>query len=125
MQFDLTMQSYRLGIFGFLASDELGIHGNYGFKDQACAFMWVRGRIFICSTLCAKTLNRFKNTFQILEEILRILRLLESPQEQVWTLHLSYSNDLRVSQADLTHSFIVCTFDIRSSTVLESYSNVG
>jgi carboxylesterase type B len=35
------MFGYRLGIFGFLASDELGTSGNYGLKDQACAFKWV------------------------------------------------------------------------------------
>ncbi|PMD31812.1 para-nitrobenzyl esterase [Hyaloscypha variabilis F] len=37
--------SYRLGIFGFLASDELQTSGNYGLKDQACAFKWVKKNI--------------------------------------------------------------------------------
>ncbi|KAH7311862.1 Alpha/Beta hydrolase protein [Rhexocercosporidium sp. MPI-PUGE-AT-0058] len=37
--------NYRLGIFGFLASDELNISGNYGLKDQACAFQWIHQNI--------------------------------------------------------------------------------
>ncbi|KAH6705400.1 Alpha/Beta hydrolase protein [Leptodontidium sp. MPI-SDFR-AT-0119] len=37
--------NYRLGIFGFLASDELNTKGNYGLKDQACAFQWVQKNI--------------------------------------------------------------------------------
>ncbi|KAK0105613.1 hypothetical protein ONS95_004143 [Cadophora gregata] len=37
--------NYRLGIFGFLASDELGLPGNYALKDQACAFQWVQKNI--------------------------------------------------------------------------------
>jgi len=34
--------NYRLGFFGFLASEELGARGNYGLKDQACAFKWIQ-----------------------------------------------------------------------------------
>lgn len=34
--------SYRVCIFGFLASSELGLPGNLGLKDQVCAFQWVR-----------------------------------------------------------------------------------
>ncbi|PVH75637.1 alpha/beta-hydrolase [Cadophora sp. DSE1049] len=37
--------NYRVGIFGFLASDELGLRGNYALKDQACAFQWVQENI--------------------------------------------------------------------------------
>ncbi|KAE9365042.1 alpha/beta-hydrolase [Stipitochalara longipes BDJ] len=37
--------NYRLGIFGFLTSDELQTSGNYGLKDQACAFKWVKKNI--------------------------------------------------------------------------------
>lgn len=34
--------SYRLGALGFLAGKELNAAGNYGLKDQALAFKWVR-----------------------------------------------------------------------------------
>ncbi|KAH8676544.1 Alpha/Beta hydrolase protein [Tricladium varicosporioides] len=34
--------NYRLGIFGFAASSQLGISGNYGLKDQEMAFHWVQ-----------------------------------------------------------------------------------
>ncbi|CAG8983898.1 hypothetical protein HYALB_00005538 [Hymenoscyphus albidus] len=37
--------NYRLGPFGFLASSELGVKGNYGLKDQACAFEWIKNHI--------------------------------------------------------------------------------
>ncbi|KAF8860196.1 alpha/beta-hydrolase [Acephala macrosclerotiorum] len=37
--------NYRLGFFGFLASDELGISGNFGLKDVACGFQWVKKHI--------------------------------------------------------------------------------
>ncbi|CZR63049.1 uncharacterized protein PAC_12946 [Phialocephala subalpina] len=37
--------NYRLGFFGFLASDELGISGNMGLKDTACGFKWVKRHI--------------------------------------------------------------------------------
>jgi len=33
---------YRLNIFGFLASDEIGAAGNMGYKDQVLAFRWVK-----------------------------------------------------------------------------------
>ncbi|KAF2109473.1 para-nitrobenzyl esterase [Lophiotrema nucula] len=37
--------NYRVGILGFLASKELGITGNYGFKDQVNAFRWIKRHI--------------------------------------------------------------------------------
>lgn len=36
---------YRLSAFGFLASDEPKIDGNFGFKDQWLALQWVRDNI--------------------------------------------------------------------------------
>ena len=36
---------YRLSAFGFLASDEPNIDGNFGFKDQWLACLWVRDNI--------------------------------------------------------------------------------
>ena len=36
---------YRLSAFGFLASDEPKIDGNFGFKDQWLALLWVRDNI--------------------------------------------------------------------------------
>ncbi|EPE26321.1 alpha/beta-Hydrolase [Glarea lozoyensis ATCC 20868] len=33
--------NYRVGLFGFLASSELGLSGNLGLKDQICAFKWI------------------------------------------------------------------------------------
>lgn len=35
-----------MGIFGFAASSQLGISGNYGLKDQEIAFHWVRSAKF-------------------------------------------------------------------------------
>jgi len=37
--------NYRLNIFGFLASEEIGAGGNMGFKDQVLAFRWVKKHI--------------------------------------------------------------------------------
>ncbi|KAF2682831.1 para-nitrobenzyl esterase [Lentithecium fluviatile CBS 122367] len=37
--------NYRLGILGFLASQELGIEGNFGYKDQILAFGWIKRHI--------------------------------------------------------------------------------
>ncbi|KAG7121495.1 Succinate--hydroxymethylglutarate CoA-transferase like protein [Verticillium longisporum] len=37
--------NYRVGIFGFLASARAGLRGNYGLKDQACAFRWIQQNI--------------------------------------------------------------------------------
>lgn len=37
--------NYRVGILGFLACEELGINGNFGFKDQVQAFKWVKKHI--------------------------------------------------------------------------------
>ncbi|KAF5002060.1 hypothetical protein FDECE_10739 [Fusarium decemcellulare] len=37
--------NYRLGIFGFLASEKAGLSGNFGLKDQACAFKWIKRNI--------------------------------------------------------------------------------
>jgi carboxylesterase type B len=31
-----------VGVFGFLASSELGLSGNLGLKDQVCALRWVK-----------------------------------------------------------------------------------
>ncbi|KAG7085378.1 hypothetical protein E1B28_002941 [Marasmius oreades] len=36
---------YRLSVFGFLASKEQGLTGNYGFKDQWVALQWTRDNI--------------------------------------------------------------------------------
>ncbi|CAG5173460.1 uncharacterized protein ALTATR162_LOCUS7632 [Alternaria atra] len=36
---------YRLNIFGFLASEEIGAGGNMGYKDQVLAFRWVKKHI--------------------------------------------------------------------------------
>ncbi|KAF1840542.1 para-nitrobenzyl esterase [Cucurbitaria berberidis CBS 394.84] len=37
--------NYRHGIFGFLASDEIGATGNMGYKDQVLAFRWIKKHI--------------------------------------------------------------------------------
>ncbi|RMZ66765.1 carboxylesterase [Pyrenophora seminiperda CCB06] len=37
--------NYRLNIFGFLASEEIGADGNMGFKDQVLAFQWIKKHI--------------------------------------------------------------------------------
>ncbi|KAJ4288119.1 hypothetical protein N0V90_012136 [Kalmusia sp. IMI 367209] len=37
--------NYRVGILGFLASKELGIDGNFGYKDQVLAFRWIKKHI--------------------------------------------------------------------------------
>jgi carboxylesterase type B len=37
--------NYRVGILGFLASQELGIGGNFGYADQILAFKWVKKHI--------------------------------------------------------------------------------
>ncbi|KAF2179719.1 alpha/beta-hydrolase [Zopfia rhizophila CBS 207.26] len=37
--------NYRVGILGFLASGELGVEGNFGYKDQINAFRWIRKHI--------------------------------------------------------------------------------
>lgn len=37
--------NYRVGILGFLASKELGIDGNFGYKDQVVAFQWIKKHI--------------------------------------------------------------------------------
>lgn len=36
---------YRLSAFGFLACDEPRIEGNFGFKDQWLALLWIRDNI--------------------------------------------------------------------------------
>ena len=36
---------YRLSVFGFLASDEPKVDGNFGFKDQWLALLWIRDNI--------------------------------------------------------------------------------
>jgi carboxylesterase type B len=36
---------YRVNVFGFLASDEIGAAGNMGYKDQVLAFRWVKRHI--------------------------------------------------------------------------------
>lgn len=36
---------YRLSAFGFLASDEPPLDGNYGFKDQWLALLWIKENI--------------------------------------------------------------------------------
>ena len=37
--------NYRVGILGYLASEELGSEGNFGYKDQVLAFKWVKKHI--------------------------------------------------------------------------------
>ncbi|KAL6711805.1 hypothetical protein ACN47E_002848 [Coniothyrium glycines] len=37
--------NYRLNVFGFLASEEIGAAGNMGFKDQVLAFRWIKKHI--------------------------------------------------------------------------------
>jgi para-nitrobenzyl esterase len=46
----LVTINYRLGVFGFLATDELakeanGVAGNYGLQDMVAALQWVNGNI--------------------------------------------------------------------------------
>ena len=36
---------YRLSVFGFLASKDQGLTGNYGFKDQWVALEWIKENI--------------------------------------------------------------------------------
>ena len=36
---------YRLTVFGFLACDEPQIAGNFGFKDQWLALLWIQENI--------------------------------------------------------------------------------
>lgn len=59
--------SYRLGFFGFLASDELGVSGNVGFKDATCAFRWVYSPEQMTST--SLIIPRSRSIFQDSEEI--------------------------------------------------------
>jgi carboxylesterase type B len=37
--------NYRINIFGFLASEEVGAAGNMGYKDQVLAFRWIKKHI--------------------------------------------------------------------------------
>ena len=37
--------NYRHGIYGFLASEEIGAAGNMGYKDQILAFRWIKRHI--------------------------------------------------------------------------------
>ena len=37
--------NYRLGVLGFLASDAMGLDGNYGLLDQTAALQWVKRNI--------------------------------------------------------------------------------
>lgn len=37
--------NYRVGVFGFLASEELQTPGNMGYKDQILAFRWIKKHI--------------------------------------------------------------------------------
>lgn len=37
--------NYRLGLFGFLASEDIGAPGNMGYKDQVLAFRWIKKHI--------------------------------------------------------------------------------
>ncbi|KAF2281338.1 alpha/beta-hydrolase [Westerdykella ornata] len=37
--------NYRLGVLGFLASREMGIKGNFGYRDQMAALRWVKRHI--------------------------------------------------------------------------------
>ena len=49
---------YRLSIFGFLASDEPKVAGNFGFKDQWLALLWIKDNIAAFggkSSLCIGT----------------------------------------------------------------------
>ncbi|KAJ4450087.1 hypothetical protein ANN_01494, partial [Periplaneta americana] len=41
----LVTINYRLGILGFLALPDIGIHGNFGMKDQVMALRWVKKNI--------------------------------------------------------------------------------
>ena len=36
---------YRLSAFGFLACDEPKVAGNFGFKDQWLALLWIKDNI--------------------------------------------------------------------------------
>lgn len=50
---------YRLSAFGFLACDEPKVEGNFGFKDQWLALLWVRDNIaaFGGRSLCVNVNN--------------------------------------------------------------------
>jgi carboxylesterase type B len=37
--------NYRLGLFGFMAKEELEVPGNMGYKDQVLAFRWIKKHI--------------------------------------------------------------------------------
>eukprot|EP00750_Incisomonas_marina_P006076 INCI14310.1.p1 GENE.INCI14310.1~~INCI14310.1.p1 ORF type:complete len:558 (-),score=62.44 INCI14310.1:66-1739(-) len=41
----MVSADYRLGALGFLASEELGLAGNYGLLDQQLALRWIRDHI--------------------------------------------------------------------------------
>ena len=36
---------FRLGMFGFLSSEDAGLPGNYGMLDQVAALQWVKQNI--------------------------------------------------------------------------------
>ena len=74
--------SYRIGPFGFLASQELDSKGNFGFKDQICAYEWV-GRAVSVSKFSTNMLTifvRFRGMPQVLEEMHSKLQLWENLQ---------------------------------------------
>jgi para-nitrobenzyl esterase len=55
----VVQASYRLNIFGFLATTQLsqeqdGVSGNYGIQDQIMALQWVQKNIrnFSTTSLC-------------------------------------------------------------------------
>ncbi|CAH1954705.1 unnamed protein product [Acanthoscelides obtectus] len=41
----LVIANYRLGLFGFLSTEDLASPGNYGLKDQHLALLWVKSNI--------------------------------------------------------------------------------
>ncbi|CAH1954703.1 unnamed protein product [Acanthoscelides obtectus] len=43
--FILVTANYRLGLFGFLSTEDLASPGNYGLKDQHLVLLWIKSNI--------------------------------------------------------------------------------
>ncbi|KAF8514970.1 carboxylesterase [Gautieria morchelliformis] len=80
---------YRLSAFGFLASDEPAISGNFGFKDQWLALEWVRDNIAAFggdpSQVCLTGLSAGAHSVhQLLHHVTRLPPGIKSPFQRAF-----------------------------------------